>query len=670
IDASVHCFTGYLLVTGECSVLLECEGGVWVHPALLHQGCVPQCSMSCRNGGVCRGPDFCECSEGYYGRECELVQCQGPVPTVEDGYVGFCQKGMTAKCAEGYGFSGGDREVSLICRNETWALPPEVEQDPACRPKCQHRCNNRGTCVAPDYCRCEEGYGGSDCSGVSCDVIPKELFNWYISLSKTQLTAECPQNAKFSRGESKLSFICVDNTWQYPTSYQHGESLKCVHSCVPPCENGGTCEVHNTCRCRTGFIGRRCEKIKCEGPLPYVKDAVFSFIGDSVLVNCITNFDNKIRGSYWIHCIEGHWNLDSSLGPISSASACSKNEGQRLASGKLESREGFVGEKELAVSVCEGPPPMVHYADIVYSNSEVRVIKCQSDYVLDNDKTSTQVVSGSSFGGGDVLFSQCPGGCLNGGTCTAPNTCNCPDDTYGSRCEKRSLCVAPPDPPPHMRLVWTKSGYVGVCQTGYAFANPLQSDLLIICVNGSWRKSNLVPCVLKCQVLCINGGTCLAPNTCSCRQGFSGALCRLLVLGNCCHDNTWVTPRGWSWDREACQPFCDPECQGGGVCERPEQCRCPNGIYSPNCSPDTRTGCHGTPMVVNATAVKIADHLSRVTCRIGHASSSGAKVFLMRCLNGHWVTIGSIAFPSTRVACYHQCQPRCLHGGQCYGPNR
>ena len=35
--------------------------------------------------------------------------------------------------------------------------------------------------------------------------------------------------------------------------------------CRPGCENGGTCAAGNTCTCRTGFTGRRCENPICSG---------------------------------------------------------------------------------------------------------------------------------------------------------------------------------------------------------------------------------------------------------------------------------------------------------------------------------------------------------------------------------------------------------------------
>ena len=84
-----------------------------------------------------------------------------------------------------------------------------------------------------------------------------------------------------------------------------------------------------------------------------------------------------------------------------------------------------------------------------------------------------------------ILLAICSPGCENGGTCTAPDTCD---------------CVA---------------GYSGdQCQNGMQIFSP-----------------STFPCILKyillalCSPGCENGGTCSAPDTCDCVAGYSGDRC-------------------------------------------------------------------------------------------------------------------------------------------------
>ncbi|XP_071804456.1 uncharacterized protein [Asterias amurensis] len=91
----------------------------------------------------------------------------------------------------------------------------------------------------------------------------------------------------------------------------------------------------------------------------------------------------------------------------------------------------------------------------------------------------------------------CNPSCLNGGTCTAPNTCQCQtgytDTTCTSpvcnpSCLNGGTCIAPNQ---------------CSCRTGYTTPR----------------------CTAVCNPSCLNGGTCIAPNQCRCRTGYSTPRC-------------------------------------------------------------------------------------------------------------------------------------------------
>lgn len=61
-----------------------------------------------------------------------------------------------------------------------------------------------------------------------------------------------------------------------------------------------------------------------------------------------------------------------------------------------------------------------------------------------------------------------------------------------------------------------------------------------------------------CQQSCLNGGECVQPDVCQCRQGYKGTNCELDLdecasgLHSCLHDSVCVNMPGWYYCR--CKP--------------------------------------------------------------------------------------------------------------------
>ena len=83
----------------------------------------------------------------------------------------------------------------------------------------------------------------------------------------------------------------------------------------------------------------------------------------------------------------------------------------------------------------------------------------------------------------------CRPGCMNGGLCVRPNTCNCPAGWRGTR-----------------------------CQTGINIKNKAQTINMHVFF--------LYLHVAICSPDCMNGGQCVEPNTCNCPAGWRGTLCQ------------------------------------------------------------------------------------------------------------------------------------------------
>jgi hypothetical protein len=81
--------------------------------------------------------------------------------------------------------------------------------------------------------------------------------------------------------------------------------------------------------------------------------------------------------------------------------------------------------------------------------------------------------------------------CLNGGICSSPGKCTCPDDYQGSRCQKGNILR-------HLKV----------------------KDIELIFI-----YFNFPPAV--CKPKCRRGGKCIGPGICLCRAGFAGSNCEL-----------------------------------------------------------------------------------------------------------------------------------------------
>lgn len=82
-------------------------------------------------------------------------------------------------------------------------------------------------------------------------------------------------------------------------------------------------------------------------------------------------------------------------------------------------------------------------------------------------------------------------------------------------------------------------------------------------------KGDLLPTITAvCEPPCENGGHCVAPDVCSCLTEWKGDRCEqgilfMFILGCICTKTKYFTTA-----------VCQPSCQNGGQCVRPNQCDC------------------------------------------------------------------------------------------------
>lgn len=128
----------------------------------------------------------------------------------------------------------------------------------------------------------------------------------------------------------------------------------------------------------------------------------------------------------------------------------------------------------------------------------------------------------------------CRHSCLNGGICSAPDTCNCKGNYFGASCEfERIPCKGFPDTPDNSHKVCTSEFCTISCHAGHQF--PDGSGVTnIMCKSGKWVAARpdwdiVPPCKATCSPPCLNGGACLSLNTCQCPQKFRGPQCQYSI---------------------------------------------------------------------------------------------------------------------------------------------
>ncbi|XP_072526960.1 von Willebrand factor D and EGF domain-containing protein [Salminus brasiliensis] len=174
-----------------------------------------------------------------------------------------------------------------------------------------------------------------------------------------------------------------------------------------------------------------------------------------------------------------------------------------------------------------------------------------------------------------------------------------------------------------------------------------------------------------CSPLCQNGGECIAPGVCECKEGYHGESCeRALCSSPCLHGGSCVgrdtcsCPYGFVGPR--CETMvCNRHCQHGGKCVSPDECQCQPGWTGPSCETAL---CD--PVCVNGG---VCARPNVCLCQHGfYGAQCQNAVCSPPCKNGGVCVrdgVCSCAHGYSGSHCEKSvCEPMCMNGGRCVGP--
>lgn len=159
-----------------------------------------------------------------------------------------------------------------------------------------------------------------------------------------------------------------------------------------------------------------------------------------------------------------------------------------------------------------------------------------------------------------------------------------------------------------------------------------------------------------CTHICENGGSCVGPDICQCKTGWSGVDCTIPQCSSTCGANkVCVGPdicdcKPGYQGSDCLQPLCSQVCQNGGTCSAPDTCSCQAGWFDTNCTtPVCSQTCANGGNCTAYNTCSCPDEWSGDDCRI--------PVCTQECKNG-----GLCTAPNTCI-----CPPQWI-GHECHIP--
>ncbi|XP_057325268.1 hemocytin-like isoform X2 [Microplitis mediator] len=137
-----------------------------------------------------------------------------------------------------------------------------------------------------------------------------------------------------------------------------------------------------------------------------------------------------------------------------------------------------------------------------------------------------------------------------------------------------------------------------------------------------------------------------------------------------CYKGTWQIDGVQTNFVPGCKAICVPECQNGGYCFAPHQCRCPKDFMGSQCQFYNEI-CESLPQVPNAR-ISCDSKTCTVACSNEFVFPDGTTIARLFCQNGAWVPSNPewVSLPNCKPSCIPPCQNKgiCVNNNVCQCP--
>lgn len=367
----------------------------------------------------------------------------------------------------------------------------------------------------------------------------------------------------------------------------------CKPVCEPPCKNGGSCIAPNTCACSPGWGGPSCKECP-EDRACSAHALCFKVANESTFHELIgaAMFPERLLQASWVH-------KPKSIAQAQYGCFCPGNftgDGMRC---DPICEQGCIGGTCVSPNVCECDRSKFHSDLAAWQGDDCSICvegahgcganeTCYGIFEKSGEATLARAecyCDSGFYKDGDVCKPVCTADCVHG-ECTAPDTCTC---------EESETLSGP---------AWTGPLCTDCVQGAHdchenAKCSDLSGRLHCECLPGwigdGWQ------CEPVCSAVdCGEHGRCVAPETCGCDLGWTGANCTedclcnfhstcTMGVGLCdaCQNYTAgpmcaeCAPGAWGVSHETCQPC---PCNQHGTCDKIDgTCHCDAFTTGDNC---------------------------------------------------------------------------------------
>ncbi|CAK1545090.1 unnamed protein product [Leptosia nina] len=178
--------------------------------------------------------------------------------------------------------------------------------------------------------------------------------------------------------------------------------------------------------------------------------------------------------------------------------------------------------------------------------------------------------------------------CKNNGICIDTNTCLCPPNFDGKFCEfEKKPCLVYPPTPKNSEKKCTADMCTIKCLKNHKFHDG-SAIANLRCMNGHWQPTrsdltSIPDCLPECDPPCVNGGVCLAVNTCQCPTEYKGPQCQ--YASNVCDVRKLAFNGGYNCMGDGEKFSCKLSCPAGASFSVPPaetyECLYSTGIFEP-----------------------------------------------------------------------------------------